>query len=131
MKLNTLIAVGLLGAALAAPAFAQSKDPFPKDPFADLETRLKEMDPKRWLGRAVDEADVARVFAWMRASMLAATQGKEPPPPPEELRQKAETLSREFAAQGALAGLALIDALEEYARRAVREKPPAPLPGSI
>jgi hypothetical protein len=125
MKLNRLIAAGLLGAALAAPAAAQ------KDPFADLDSRLKELDPKRWLGRTVDEADVAKFFAWMRASMLAAAQGREAPPPPEELRQKAETLSREFAAQGALAGLALMDALEEYARRAVREKPPAPLPGSI
>lgn len=126
MKVHRFIAAGLLGAALAAPAWAHAKDP-----FADLETQLRELDPKRWIGQSVDEADVARLFAWMRASMLAAAQGRDAPPPPEELRQKAETLSREFAARGALAGLALMDALEEYARRAVREKPPAPLPGSI
>lgn len=126
MPLGRLIAVGLLGAALAAPAWAQAKDP-----FADLETQLRELDPKRWLGRSVDEADVARFFAWMRASMLAAARGKEAPPLPEELRQKAEALSRELAARSALTGLALLDALEEYARRSVREKPASPLPGSI
>jgi hypothetical protein len=63
--------------------------------------------------------------------MLAAAQGKEAPPPPEELRQKAEALSRELAAQGALTGLALLDALEEQARRALREKPAPRLPGAI
>jgi hypothetical protein len=128
MRARRLIAAGLLGAALAAPACAQAKDP-----LAEFESRLRELEPQRWIGRAVDEADVRRFFDWMRASLLAAAQGREAPPPPAELRQKAETLSRELAAQGALTGLALLDALEESARRALREaqKPPAPLPGAI
>jgi hypothetical protein len=126
MKVHRFIAAGLLGAALAAPAWAHAKDP-----LADLETQLRELDPKRWIGRSVDEADVARFFAWMRASMLAAAQGREGPPVPEELRQKAETLTRELAARGTSTGIALLDVLEEYARRAVREEPAAPLPGAI
>src|SRR5262245_20384845 len=128
MKLDYLIAAGLLGAALAAPAAAQSKDP-----FAGLESQMRELDPKLWLGRTFSEADAERFFAWMRASIAAAAQGREAPPLPEELQRKAETLSRELASRGALAGMALLDALEESARRALRDaqKPPAPLPGSI
>jgi hypothetical protein len=129
MRVDRLIAAALLGVALVAPVGVQAKDP-----FAEFEARLRELEPQRWIGRAVDEADVKRFFDWTRASLLAAAQGREVPPPPEELRQKAETLSRELAAQGALTGLALLDALEESARRALREaqKPAAPpLPGAI
>ncbi len=128
MQAHRLIAAGLLGAALAAPAGAQARDP-----FAEFEARLRELEPQHWIGRAVDEADVKRLFDWMRASLLAAAQGRDVPPPPEELRQKAETLSRELAAQGALTGMALLDALEESARRALREaqQPSPPPPGAI
>jgi hypothetical protein len=126
MHVYRLAAAGLLGIALAAPVSAQAKDP-----LAEFEARLRELEPQRWLGRAVNETDVARFFDWMRASLLAAAQGREAPPLPEELRQKAETLSRELAAQGAQTGLALLDALEEHARRSVREKPASSLPGSI
>jgi hypothetical protein len=143
MKLTGLIAAGLLGAALAAPAFAQSKDPFPKDPFADLETQMRELDPKRLLGRTLTEADIEQFFAWLRASIAASMQGGEAPPPPAELTQKAETLSRELAARGALAGQSLLNALEQSARRALRDaqkqppaqpqkqQSPARLPGAI
>jgi hypothetical protein len=144
MKLNSLIGAGLLGVALAAPAFAQSKDPYPRDPFGDLETQMRELDPKRVLGRTLTEADIEQFFAWMRASIAASMQGSEAPPPPAELRQKAESLSRELAARGALAGQALLNALEESARRALRDaqkqppaaqqqrqRPPATLPGAI
>jgi hypothetical protein len=128
MQVKRLMAAGLLGVALAAPVGAQAKDP-----LAEFEARLRELEPQRWIGRAVNEADVKRLLDWMRASLLAAAQGREAPPPPEELRQKAETLSRELAAQGALTGLALLDALEESARRALREaqKPAPPVPGAI
>ena len=133
MKLYRLIGAGLVGAALMAPAAAQSKDP--ADPFAALEEQLRELDPKRLLGRTFSEADVEQVFAWMRASIAAAAQGREAPPVPEALQQKADILSRELAARGALAGLAALNALEDAARRALRDaqKPPpsAPLPGSI
>jgi hypothetical protein len=126
MRVDRLIAAGLLGVALAAPVGAQAKDP-----LADFEARLREFKPQPWIGRAVDEADVKKLFDWMRASVLAALQSREAPPFPEELRQKAEALSRELAAQGALTGLALLDALEESARRALRERPAPPLPGAI
>ncbi|MGH8642234.1 MAG: hypothetical protein ACRET6_11005 [Burkholderiales bacterium] len=128
MRLHRLIAAGLLGVALAAPACAQAKDP-----LAEFEARLRELEPQRWVGRAVNEGDVKRFFDWMRASLLAAAQGKEAPPLPEELQQKAETLSRDLALQGALTGFALLDALEESARRAWREaqEPAPPLPGAI
>lgn len=127
--MNRFIVAGLLGLALAAPAAAQSKDP-----FADLESQMRELDPKRLLGRTFSEADVEQFFAWMRASIAASMQGREGPPPPPELKQKAESLSRELAVRGALAGQALLDALEESTRRALREAqkpPPATLPGAI
>jgi hypothetical protein len=128
MRMYRLIAVGALGAALAAPLSAQARDP-----LVDFEARLRELEPQRWIGRSLDEADVKKFFDWMRASLLAAAQGREVPPPPEELRRKAETLSGELAVQGALTGLALLDVLEESARRALREaqKPAPPLPGAI
>ena len=128
MRLHRLIAAALLGAALVAPVGVQAKDP-----LAEFDARLRELEPQSWIGRSVNETDVKKFFDWMRASLLAAAQGREAPPPPEELRQKAETLSRELAAQGALTGLALLDALEESARRALREaeKPAPPLPGAI
>ena len=128
MRVHRLIAAGLLGVALAAPVGAQAKDP-----LAELEARLREFEPQRWIGRLVNETDVKKFSDWMRASVLAAAQNREAPPPPEELRQKAETLSRELAVQGALTGLALLDALEESARRALREaqKPAPPLRGAI
>ncbi|HKA38291.1 MAG TPA: hypothetical protein VKD25_00870 [Burkholderiales bacterium] len=128
MRLDRLVTAALLGAALAAPVGAQAKDP-----LAEFEARLRELEPQRWIGRSIDEADVGKLFDWMRASLLAALQGRAAPPPPAELRQKAETLSRELAARGALEGLALLDALEESARRALRDaqKPAAPPPGAI
>ena len=133
MKLYRLIGAGLVSAALMAPAAAQSKDP--ADPFAALEEQLRELDPKLLYGRTFSEADVEQVFAWMRASIAAAAQGREAPPVPEALQQKADILSRELAARGALAGLAALNALEDAARRALRDAqkppPPAPLPGSI
>lgn len=128
MKLDRLIAVGMLGAALAAPAAAQSQDP-----LGGLEPQMRGLDPGRWLGRAFSETDAERFFAWVRASIAAAAQGRDAPPLLAELQRKAETLSRELASRGALAGLALLDALEESARRALRDaqRPPAPLPGAI
>ena len=128
MRVDRLVAAGLLGAALAAPVGAQAKDP-----LAEFEARLRELEPQRWIGRSVNEADVKKFFDWMRASVLAAAQGREAPPLPDELRQKAESLSRELAVQGALTGLALLDALEESARRTLREaqRPAPPLPGAI
>jgi broad specificity phosphatase PhoE len=128
MRAGRLIAAALLGVALAAPMGAQAKDA-----LAEFEARLRELEPQRWIGRSVNEADVKKFFDWMRASVLAAAQGREAPPLPEELRQKAEALSRELVAQGALTGLALLDALEESARRALREaqQPAPPPPGAI
>jgi hypothetical protein len=120
MRAHRLMAAAVLGLALAAPACAQSEDR-----LAELEERLQALDPQRWL----DEADVARLFAWLRASLAAAAQGRDVPPPPEDLRQRAEALSRELALHGALAGRALLDALEEQVRGALRERP-AP-PGAI
>lgn len=126
MHLSRLIAAGLLGLALAAPACAQSKDP-----RAELDARLQQIDPRLWLGGTVSEADAALLFAWLRASLLAAAQDRQLPPVPEELKQRADALARELRIQGALTGLALLDALEEYTRRALRERPTHRLPGAI
>jgi hypothetical protein len=118
MRAHRLIAAAVLGLALAAPACAQSRDR-----LAELEERLQALDPQRRLG----EADAARLFAWLRASLAAAAQGRDVPPPPGDLRQRAEALSRELALLGADAARALLDALEEQVRSTLRERAaPAP-----
>jgi len=124
--MTPLIAAGLLGLAFAVPACAQSKDP-----RAELDARLLRLEPHLWRGGTVNDADAALLFAWLRTSLLAAAQDRPLPPVPEELQRRADALARELRVQGALTGLALLDAFEEYSRRALRERPSHRLPGAI
>jgi hypothetical protein len=71
----------------------------------------------------VHERDVSLLFDFVRESLVAAIHGREAPPVPEELTGRAEALGHALKAQGALAALALLAALEQRAKQALREVP--------
>ena len=71
----------------------------------------------------VVERDVSLLFGFLRELLAAAAEGREAPPVPEELTGRAEALGQALRAQGALAALALLAALEQRAKEALREAP--------
>jgi hypothetical protein len=119
--MRTLIAGGALGLALAVPAQAGET---PDDPFAQLEPLL---NPRTLLQGVVREEDVSLLFAHLRATLLAASEGREAPVP-EELNQRAEAIGAELRARGLLTGMLFLTAFEAYARQAVREALAEPAP---
>lgn len=125
MHLRSMIAAGALGLMLATPAFAETGDP-----FAEFDARLESLlTSQAWLKGRINEADVSLLFAYLKASLLAASQGKQVPVPPE-LNQRAEALGRELKLQGVLTGLLLLDALEVSAKQALREALADTAPGA-
>ena len=116
MHLRPLIVAAGLALACATPAHADGKDP-----FAEFDARLEQLlPPEAWLKGKVSEADVSLLFAYLKATLIAASQGKQLPVP-EEITRRAEALGRELKLQGVLTGLLLLDALESGARQALRE----------
>jgi hypothetical protein len=73
---------------------------------------------------AIRESDVSLFLDYLRAAMLAATEGREPPAPPRELERRAEDLGNELKARGTLAALLLLSALEGKAKTLLREGAP-------
>ena len=121
MRLHSLVVIGALGAALAAPAHAEQK----ADPFAQLEALLNSGALVRGVVR---EEDVSLLFDHIRASILAASQGREAPPPPEAIARRGEEIGTELKVRGTAASLILLNAFEAVARQAVRDlaAPPPP-----
>lgn len=116
MSLKRGILLVALGAALSMPALAGDGDP-----PARIETLL---DPQVLFGSVVTEQDVSQVFAYLRAAMLAASEGRDPPPVPEALARRLESVGTELRLRGIIAGLALSQAVERAVRDAVRELNP-------
>ena len=124
MRLLIIATFVALGGAL--PAWAGGTQPPP-----DVDTVLEQMmTPRAWLGGRVTEADVELLFAYLRASLVAASQGRELPVP-EELSRRAEAIGRDLQRHGMLTGLLLLQALEARAKQAIRESQPHPLPDGI
>jgi hypothetical protein len=123
MRLHAAIAMGALGLALAAPAHAQEQ-PKP-DPFARLDALLASGALVRGIVR---EEDVTLLFDHLRASILAASQGREAPPPPEALTRRGEEIATEAKVRGTAASLLMLDAFEAVARQAARDILAAPPP---
>lgn len=124
MRPVILIVAAALGLALAAPAAAETKDP-----FAGFEARLQALlQPQAWLKGRVSEADVALLFTYLKASLLAASEGRQIPVP-EALTRRAEALGRELKLHGVLGGVLLLDALEAGAKEALRESLAEAAPG--
>jgi hypothetical protein len=119
MNARSLISVAGLTLALASPAGAGEQDA-----AAEYEALLGEMmTPQAWLGGRVTESDVELLFAYLKASLAAASRGHEVPVP-EELNRRAEAIGRELQTHGMLTGLLLLHALEARAKQFVREARP-------
>ena len=123
MRLDAAITMGALGLALAAPAHAQQQAG--PDPFARLDALLASGALVRGIVR---EEDVTLLFDHLRASILAASQGREAPPPPEALARRGEEIATEAKVRGTAASLLMLDAFEAVARQAVRDMLAAPPP---
>jgi len=119
MNALKLVAVTGLMLALSSPAIAGDKDP-----AAEYEALLEQMmTPKAWLGGRVTESDVELLFAYLKASLAAASQGREVPVP-EELSRRAEAIGRGFQTHGMMTGLLLLHVLEARTKQLVREAQP-------
>jgi hypothetical protein len=75
----------------------------------------------------VQEQDVGLVFGYLREALDAALDGREAPPP-RALTQRAEEIGDEAKRRGAIAGRAVLDAIERSIRDAM--KAPVALPSS-
>jgi len=121
MRLYPLFVVAALGAVLAAPAHAQQEKRI--DPFSQLDVLLGSGALVRGI---VNEDDVTLLFDHVRASILAASQGREAPPPPEAFARRAEEIAGEVKVRGTAASLILLNAFEGVARQVVRDLLAAP-----
>ena len=120
MKLKHLMLAIVLGGVLNAPVLADERDPRAQaEPLPD---------PRVLLGGLVTDDDVQLLFAQIRATMLAAAEGREPPPVPEALNKRLEMVGGELRLRALLAGLAMSQIMERAARDAVRELAPPPAP---
>jgi hypothetical protein len=113
MNLQRLIPSLILGAALSAPALAADRDP-----LAGMESLLT---PQVLLGGLISESDVNLLFAHLRASLLATSEGREPPPIPAALSQHIDAAGSELRVRGTLIGLVLSQVMERAARDALRD----------
>src|SRR5688572_10757162 len=121
MRPSSIVILGVLALALAAPAHAQQK----VDPFAQLEALLNSGALVRGVVR---EEDVTMLFDHIRATILAASQGREAPLPPEAIARRGEEIGAELKVRGTAASLLLLNAFETVARQAVRDILAAPPP---
>ncbi len=112
MRCRRGITVMLFGLALSAPVFANERDP-----FAQMDGLL---DPQVLLRGLVTESDVSLLFAYLRSSLLAGATGNPPDASPE-IARRAEQLGNELKLRGGLVALALLSALEESAKQALRD----------
>jgi hypothetical protein len=113
MNLQRLVPSLILGAALSAPALAADRDP-----LAGMESLLT---PQVLLGGLISESDVNLLFAHLRASLLATSEGREPPPIPAALSQRIDAAGSELRVRGTLIGLVLSQVMERAARDALRD----------
>lgn len=107
----------LSGLALMAVATGPVRAAEP-DPFAAMESLLT---PQVLLGGVVQERDVSLFFDHLRASMLAAGEGRASPPLPDELDRRLEAAGAEMRLRGTLIGLALSQVMERALRESLRE----------
>ena len=112
------------GVVLAAPPDDAPGQPAP--PVLRVDPAL---DPRILLHGVVRDEDLALLFAHVRASLLAAAEGRQPPPT-DELNRRMEAIGGELRARGMFAGLLMLSAFESAARQALREALAAPPPVS-
>ncbi|MDB5865704.1 MAG: hypothetical protein JWO70_3510 [Betaproteobacteria bacterium] len=113
--MRNLAAAALISMFLCAPAHAAPPD----DPLAAA--------AESFIHGLVHERDVDLVFGYLREALDAAVEGRELPPP-EALTQRVEAIGEEAKQRGAIAGRAVLDAIERSIRDAM--KTPGVLPSS-
>jgi Domain of unknown function (DUF4349) len=111
VKLRYLLGIAVTGFALAAPAAAQSKDPF---------AVLDAIGPEMLFKGVIREDDVSLLFRHIREQMAASARGEEAKPS-EAMNRRSEEIQREIAVRGTVLMGVLLSAFEQAARQAVRE----------
>lgn len=123
MLIRNLILAAILTCGLVMPVHAADERNPP-----DLDEALAQaLSPEAWLGGRISEADVDLLFAYLKASLIGSTYGRDVPVP-EELKRRAEALGRELRMHGLLTGLLLLQALEARAKQALPDPPPGDPP---
>ena len=118
-----VVMAGLTAIVLGAGPAAAAE----RTPLAEIDAQMEQLlSPQAWLKGKVSEADVALVFAHIKASLFASAMGLPPPAIPDELKQRAEELKLDLKRHGALTGLRLLNALEAGMKQVVRESLGAP-----
>ena len=129
MRLKRFVVMAALAGLVCAgaPAAAAERTPVERTPLAEFDAQLEQLlSPQAWLKGKVTEADVALIFAHIKASLFASSMGLPPPAVPDELKQRAEELKLDLTRHGALTGLRLLNALEAGVKQVVRETLSAP-----
>jgi hypothetical protein len=119
--LQRTLLILMLGTTLL-PAVAPAAEPVPPA-RVEVSPELRML-----LGGLVTEADVAQLFAHLRASRRATAEGRQPPPFPEALGKRLEAAGGELQVRGLVAGMVLTQFVERAVRDAVRELAPPPAP---
>lgn len=117
--LQRILLILMLGAALPAQA---------AEPVSPARAEALPQELRLLLGGLLTEGDVSQLFAHLRASMLAAAEGRPAPPFPEALGKRLETAGSELQMRGLFAGMALTQFVERAVRDALRELAPPPAP---
>ena len=111
-RVAKVLTAGSIVVALSAPAYAGPPlDALP--PAAD------------YFAGVVQEPDVNLVFSYLREALSAAVSGREPPPV-EPLIERADAIGGELARRGAMAGRAVLDAIENAVRESLKDTPRPP-----
>jgi len=121
MHFRCLVVVAAVSLLAALPAQAQNKT---------APDRFESIQPEALFKGVIREDDVTLFFNHLRQSMAAAARG-EAVPESEALRRRGEAIQRDLAVRGGTLMDALLSAIETEAKRALREAPPRPAPGSI
>jgi hypothetical protein len=77
----------------------------------------------------IQEQDVALAFRYLRESLDAALEGREPPRA-DPLVERGEVIAKEAQRRGAAAARSMLDMIEGILREAVRDEPRRPPPAS-
>jgi hypothetical protein len=111
-RVAKVVTAGSIVVALSASAYAGPPlDALP--PAAD------------YFAGVVQEQDVSLVFGYLREALRAAVSGGEPPPA-EPLIERADAIGNELVKRGAMAGRAVLDAIENAVRESLKDTPRLP-----
>jgi hypothetical protein len=75
----------------------------------------------------IQEQDVALAFRYLRESLDAALEGREPPRA-DPLMERGEVIAKEAQRRGAATARSMLDMIEGILREAVRDEPRRPPP---